>query len=85
LSAQQKTEGANTAEILLTALNIIEVVQKSGQIITARKWHKEIYRIISNHLPSAHWFVLKSLRINGFNFSLAGEHKEEESIFRESL
>jgi tetratricopeptide (TPR) repeat protein len=85
LSTRKRTEGGNTAEILSTALDIIDVVQQSGSIMAARKWHKEIHRTILSHFPSTNWLALRSLQVREVNLSLNEESGEEESLSRETL
>jgi tetratricopeptide (TPR) repeat protein len=85
LSARKGTEGGNTAKILATALNIIMAIQKSGGIMAARNWHKEIHRTISSHFSPTHWLVLESLRVREVNLWLSEESNEEESLSREIL
>jgi hypothetical protein len=84
LSARKGT-GGNTAKVLSTALDIINVVQQSGNIMTARKWHKDIHRTILSHFPPTNKLVLSSLQVREVNFSLAEESNEEESLSREIL
>jgi tetratricopeptide (TPR) repeat protein len=85
LSARKGTEGGNTARILSTALEIIHVVQCSGNIMAARKWHRDIHRTILSYFPPTDGLVLQSLRVREINFSMAAEANEEESLSREIL
>jgi hypothetical protein len=85
LRARKRTASRNSAEIFSTALDIICAAQESGNIVGARKWHKEIHKTILNHFPPTSQLVLKSLQVRGRNSSLAIDHKEAENIFREAL